>query len=130
MAPLVTETMADDIVLLTDCLRYGLSESRDAICKLLSDRSDELVGTANISTALGEEEASSKLASIKVLSGYSTSHRGFSCSGQAVQPKDKALVISISPIVHLLKEVNAGVRKTGDFVLPVVSIECRLGNVW
>ena len=121
MAPLVTETMADDIVLLTDCLRYGLSESRDAICKLLSDRSDELVGPANIPPALREEEASSKLASIKeeYFSGYSTSHRSFSCAGQAVKPKDEALVISISPIVYLLKEANAGVRKTGDFVLPV-----------
>jgi hypothetical protein len=29
-----------------------------------------------------------------------------------------------------LKEVNAGVRKAGKFVLPVVRIKGRLGSIW
>ena len=54
--------------------------------------------------------------------------RRLSCAGQAVQPEDVPLVLSIGPVIYLVKEIDASIMEASGLVLLKIQIErCILG---
>jgi hypothetical protein len=65
----------------------------------------------NISAASCEEEAGTETFLLKVSTGNRAGDRRLSRAGQAVQPEDAALILSISPVVYLSKKLDAGITE-------------------
>jgi hypothetical protein len=70
------------------------------------------------------------VALLKVSVGDSASNYGLASANQAIQPEDEVLVVSIRPVVYLLKKVDMGVREAGGFMLSVICIERRFSSSW
>jgi hypothetical protein len=48
------------------------------------------------------------------------SDRRLSHAGRAVQPEDMPVILSISPVVYLVKEIDASIREASGLVLPEI----------
>ena len=84
----------------------------------------------NVSTTSREEEARPETLPPIVFAGHSACNRRLSRAGQAAQPEDAWSIVLISPVVNLLKDVDAGVWEAGGLVLPRVRIEGSILSDW
>ena len=123
--PLVAERLTRNVATLRNSAINVLIESWYVVRKLHGDTCNELAGVANISPASREEEAGPETTLFKVSSSHSASNRGLSRACQAIQPEYTPLILSISPIKYLLKNIDARVRKASRLVLPGVRIKGR-----
>jgi hypothetical protein len=64
---------------------------------------------ANVTTALGEEEAGSEAALVKVFPCNRARNCGLSRAGPAIKPKYAPRVLSVNPVVDILQEFDTGV---------------------
>ena len=109
-------------------MAYALVKRRYAARRLCSNTCEELACITDISTTSREEEAGSEMLLFQVSPSDSTRNRLFS-AGQAVQPKDAALVPPISPVIYLLEEVDTGIGKADRVVLLLVCVKERILGV-
>jgi hypothetical protein len=117
MVPLVTERLSRNVAALHNSVANVLVQSGYTARKLYGNRRNELANMPNIPTTSCEEEASSKTSLLKIFAGDSASNCGLSRTGQAAQPEDASLVLSVSPPVYLSKKVDAGIREARGRVL-------------
>jgi hypothetical protein len=109
-----------DVATLRDSFANVVLESWYFVRKLYSNTRNELASIANVSTAPREEEAGPETVLFKASTGDSARNRGLSSAGQTVQPEDEVLVLPISPVVYLLKQVDASAREASGFLLPLI----------
>jgi hypothetical protein len=83
----------------------------------------------NISTASGEEEAGPETALPKVSAGNRAGNRGLTRAGPAVQPEDALLVLYVSPVEYLPKEIDTGVMEASGLVLLCVRVKGRILSI-
>jgi hypothetical protein len=81
---------------------------------------------AYISTASREEEAGSEALLVEVSTGHGARNRRLPRAGEAVQPEDASLVLSVGPAVYVSEKVDAGIGEAGRVVSSLVCVERRV----
>jgi hypothetical protein len=80
---------------------------------------------ANISAASREEEAGPETRFIEVIASDSPRNRGLARASQTVQPEETPLILTVSPVIYLSKEVDAGIGEANGLMLIRKRVEAR-----
>jgi len=105
-----------------------LTRCRHIVRKLHRDARGELACVADVAAAAREEEAGRQMLLV-VPSRDGPRDGRLARARQAAQPEDASLVLSISPAVYLIEEVDTRVSEAGRLVPLCVRVERRVFGV-
>jgi hypothetical protein len=129
VVPLVAERLTCDVATLCDSVANVLIESGYVVRKLDGDACNELSRVANVSTASREEEAGPETRFMEIVASDSPRNRGLARASQTIQPEETPLVLTVSPVKYLSKEVDAGIREANGLMLVRKRVEARFDGV-